>query len=740
MSKQKTLIRNQFSVPSLIRHVILSWLLAVVIEYFILPNELRDLAKLDGLAQMSFVRVIGITCGIAVLLTGISFLFKTKKTERWCIVAAFAVLAIAALRASATWAFLVVCVLVVVILTVFGIYGWEKTPEPVAESKKAHRAYIWITVGLSVVFFLFVSAWTVGRVYSFSSPTFDFGIFSQMFYNMKESGLPMTTVERDGLLSHFSVHVSPIYYLMLPFYWLVPTPATLQVLQAAVITSAVIPLWKIGKHHGLTGAQRMLVCAVLLLYPAFSGGTSYDIHENCFLTPLILWLLYGIDKKSITITTIAAVLTLMVKEDAAVYVAVVALWLITKTVLRFKKLDVQNLITGIVLLAISLGWFFLVTGYLAKSGDGVMTYRYNNFMYDGSSSLITVIKSVILNPMKAVYECVDAEKLYFIAMTLLPLLGLPLLTRRYERYILLIPYILVNLMSDYQYQHDIFFQYTFGSNAFLVYLTVVNLADLKINWQRLFALIAATIVSAVCFGIVVVPKAMNYPVQAIQYHDYYQNIRDTLDTIPDGASVTATTFYTTHLSQRKVLYDVRYCSQEHLLETEYVVLKLSANSDYKKYATGGKDNGFDNLVKLLEKNGYTEYESLNDVLVIYHKEQPEDPPDNPIISTQIASIPFADLEPGVGVVSEQYIEVKTDGATIEYSITYVSPLIRLEAGLMPIGGEKYVLEIENGSASGVFENVPAGEYHLFVRNIGCMLDYEERPVAAGAMVCKLKQV
>ena len=638
MSKQKTLIRNRFPVPSLIRHVILSWLLAVVIEYCILPNDLRDLAILDGLIQMSFARVIGITCCIAVLLAGISFFVKTKKIERWCIVAVFAVLAITAMRVSATWALLAVCILVLVILAVFGIYGWEKTPESVAEPKKAHRAYLWITVGLSAVFFLFVSAWTVGRVYSFSSPTFDFGIFSQMFYNMKESGLPMTTVERDGLLSHFAVHVSPIYYLLLPFYWLVPTPATLQVLQAAVITSAVIPLWKIGKHHGLTGSQRMLVCAVLLLYPAFSGGTSYDIHENCFLTPLILWLLYGIDKKSITITAIAAVLTLMVKEDAAVYVAVVALWLIVKTVLRFKKLDVQNFITGIALLAISLGWFFLVTGYLAKSGDGVMTYRYNNFMYDGSSSLITVIKSVILNPMKAVYECVDAEKLYFIAMTLLPLLGLPLLTRRYERYILLIPYILVNLMSDYQYQHDIFFQYTFGSNAFLLYLTVVNLADLKINWQRIFALVAATIASAVCFGIVVVPKAMNYPVQAIQYHDYYQNIRDTLDTIPDGASVTATTFYTTHLSQRKVLYDVRYCSQENMLETEYVVLKLSASSDYKKYATGGKENGFDNLVKLLAENGYTEYQSLNNVLVIYHKEQPEDPPANPVISTQMAPV------------------------------------------------------------------------------------------------------
>lgn len=619
MPKQKSLFVNKTAIPSLVRHLILSWLLAVVIEYFILPRELRDLAKLDGLAQMSFIRVIGITCGTAVLLTGISFFVRTRAAERWSIVTVFFVFAIAALQASAAWAFLAVCVLVLAILIIFAVYGWDKSPEPVSEPKKAHKAYIWSTVGLSAAFFLFVSAWTVGRVYSFSSPTFDFGIFSQMFFHLKESGLPMTTVERDGLLSHFAVHVSPIYYLMLPFYYLAPVPATLQVLQAAVITSAAIPLWKLGKNHGLTGAQRTFICALLFLYPAYAGGTSYDIHENCFLTPLILWLFYGIDKKNTAVTAIAAVLTLMVKEDAAVYVAVIALWLTVKTLLRCKKLDTQNLVTGTVMLAASLGWFFLVTGYLTKNGDGIMTYRYQNFMYDGSSSLITVIQSVILNPMKAVYECVDTEKLYFIAMTLLPLLGLPLLTRRYERYILLIPYVLVNLMSDYQYQHDIFFQYTFGSNAFLIYLTVVNLADWKIHWQRSFAVIAAAVVSAVCFAVVVVPKAIYYPVQAIQYYGYYQNIRDTLDTIPAGASVTAATFYTTHLSQRETLYDVRYCSQEHLLETEYVVLNLSSDSDYKKYATGSKDNGFDNLVKLLEKNGYTEYESLDNVLVIYRK-------------------------------------------------------------------------------------------------------------------------
>lgn len=619
MIEQKTLTRNQLTVPDLARRIILSWLLAVVTEYLFLPSELRDLAELNGLRQMSFARVIVITCAIAVLLTVISFFAKTKQLERCGIVAAFAVLAITALRASATWAFLAACILLLVILAVFGIYGRNKTPEPVAEQKKADKTYILITLVLSASFFLFVSVWTVSRVYSFSTPTYDFGIFSQMFYNMKESGLPMTTVERDGLLSHFAVHVSPIYYLMLPFYLLVPTPAALQVLQAAVITSAVLPLWKIGKYHGLTDAQKILVCALLLLYPAYSGGTSYDIHENCFLAPLILWLFYGIDIKNAAVTAIAAALTLTVKEDAAVYVAVIALWLTFKTVLRFSQIDIQNLITGLALLAVSIGWFFLVTGYLAKSGDGVMTYRYQNFMYDGSSSLITVIKSVILNPMKAVYECVDTEKLSFIAITLLPLMGLPLLTRRYERYILLIPYILVNLMSDYSYQHDIFYQYTFGSNAFLIYLTVINLADLKINRQRIFALIAATVVSAVCFAAVIIPKAVYYPVQAVRYHEYYQNVREALDTIPDDASVTATAFYTTYLSQRAILYDVRYCSQKHLLETEYVALNISADSSYENYTTDGEDNGYENLAGLLKDNGYSEYACVND-LIIWHRE------------------------------------------------------------------------------------------------------------------------
>lgn len=608
---------RSYHISDLIRQLFFSWLLAVLTEYLLLPGGLRDLAGLEGLAQMSLLRVLTVT---AVIFTGLFVLSRflpTAGAERWGTVGAFGILAAASLLSSFTWAFLGACVLILALLVVYGVYGWDRRPEHTAPPKKAHKVWLWLTLGLALAFFLFVSAWTVARVYVLSTPTYDFGLFCQMFHNMDQTGLPMTTLERDGLLSHFAVHVSPIYYLMLPIYRLLPYPATLQVLQAAVLSSAVIPLWKLGKLHGLSGVQRLLLCALLLLYPAYSGGTSYDLHENCFLTPLILWLLYGIDRKSSLITAVAALLTLMVKEDAAVYVAVIALWLSLRSVLRKK--DLRGLLTGLGLLAVSLGWFFAATGYLANRGDGVMTGRYNNFMYDGSSSLLTVIKALVLCPMKGVYECVDPEKLWFIALTALPFLGLPLMTRRYERLLLLFPYILVNLMSDYQYQHDIFFQYTFGSAAFLIYLTLLGLSDLRVDWQRVVALAAAAAVCAVGFGSVVVPTAMHYPVLAIENRDHYRSIRESLDTIPDDASVTASTFYTTWLSRRETLYDLRYCSREHLLETEYVVLRLSASGDFKNYATGGQANGLENLRTLLEEAGYEPVEELGNVLVIYRR-------------------------------------------------------------------------------------------------------------------------
>lgn len=607
-----------FAPYHLVRRCILSWFIAVLVEYSILPQELRDLNILDGLAQMSGERMVLIGCMSAILLTVVSCYRATVIFERWSIVFVFTALSCVALASTSSPSFLAACGIILTVLIFFAVYGWKHDEDLHIPGEPTRKPYILGVTVLCLALFLFICFWTLGRYYCFKTPCFDFGIFSQMFYYMKETGLPLTTVERDGLLSHFAVHVSPIYYLILPVYWLFPSPATLQWMQALIMASAMIPLWMLGKHYGLTNLQRFLLCLVLLLYPAYSGGAGYDIHENCFLTPLLFWLLYGIAKNKIGIISVASICTLAVKEDAAVYVAIVAVWLIVKSILHTPKKNLRSICLGSTMLVVSVFWFLAATGYLSQNGDGVMNYRYENFLYGGSTSLFTVIKSVLLNPLKAIYECSDDTKLSFMAMTMLPLMLLPLITRKFERYILLIPYILVNLMSDYQYQHDIFFQYSFGSIAFLIYLTVVNIADIKQNWMRISALCISVAIAAGCFFGVVYPRVVWYPADAIKNYEQHQSVRSILDTIPEEATVSATTYYATYLSQRKVLYNIQYGSANHIMSTEYIVLDPEKHNEYASYASTETESGFDHFVWLLERKGYSKIYSSTE-LVIYHR-------------------------------------------------------------------------------------------------------------------------
>lgn len=605
---------------SVLRRLLLSWLCAVAISYMALPQNLQSLSSLDGLARMS----LGAVCVMTSIFFGAcsvwGYFKDNARIERWLIVGIFAVLTCVTTIINFHWMYLLGCFSILIILIIYATKGWDSHVETFrypTKSKPGYKIMLWVLGGMFVAF---VSIWTVCRIYSFCTPTYDFGIFSQMFYNMRTSGLPYTTVERDGLLSHFHVHISPIYYLLLPVYFLFPYPVTLQVLQAVVLASSVIPLWLICRRRGLPETVSLLLCAVLLFYPAYSGGTSYDIHENAFLTPIILWLLYGIDRKSTGIIILFSCLCLLVKEDAAVYVAIIALYLFIKAATQKSRTHrAWGLLTGSYLMLGAIIWFLIVTSYLAEVGNGVMTYRYQNFMYDGSSSLITVVKSVLMSPMKALYECLDPEKAKFIVQTLLPLLALPLFTRKYERYILLIPYILINLMSDYQYQHDIMFQYTFGSTACLMYLTAVNLSDLKDHWKQGLLSCVSLVLCVVLFVDTVLPVAIRYPKLYKDNKEHYQQIRQCLQMIPDKASVAATTFYTTELSGREVLYDVKYTSTEHLLSSEYVALAVNSTTNYTRYETES-NSGFENLCELLKQNGYDIFAELEGTLIIYRKE------------------------------------------------------------------------------------------------------------------------
>ncbi len=424
---------------------------------------------------------------------------------------------------------------------------------------------------------------SVLRYTTFSAPNFDFGIFCNMFHNMKETGLPLVTCERDQLLSHFAVHISPVYYLILPFYMIFPSPVTLQVAQAVVLMLGVIPVYLLSRHFGYSNKMTALLCTLYAFYPPITTGCFYDIHENCFLPLFLLWMFYFFEKRRYIPMYLAALMVLTVKEDAALYLLIFGLYLI---------LSRRNRLHGAVLSAASVGYFVLAVYLLQTQGNGTLAgAHFDSLMYDPEAGLMGVVKTALLNPgflLTQLFKGGDPDawsKVWFALQIFLPLGLLPFTTKKPSRWLLLSP-ILINLLTNYPYQHDTGFHYQFGVCALAFYALLLNCKELKAPARRplLSLAVSATLCIYLIGGFYSFSANLNHYTEK---KDDFEKMEEILRTVPEDAGVIASTFLVPHLAQRSEIYEVDYHNRK--TDMEYVVLDLregyssDQNSGYLRY-------------------------------------------------------------------------------------------------------------------------------------------------------------
>lgn len=435
------------------------------------------------------------------------------------------------------------------------------------------------------------------RYKTFSSPNFDFGLFCNMFYNMEETGLPLVTSERDQLLSHFAVHISPVYYLFLPFFFLFPSPLTLQIGQAVVLVLGVIPVVLLSRHFKLSKLITLLLSALYLFYPALSTGCFYDLHENCFLPLFLLLTFLFYEKKKYLPMYLSAALVLSVKEDAAVYLAIFAVYLL---------LAEKKYLHGSILAAMAVGYFLLCGFLLSQFGEGMMVNRFDNLIYDTDLGLLGAIKTAIVNPGYLLTQLFSTEgntweKIMYLLQMLLPLGLLPFCSKKASRWLLTAP-LLINLLTMYVYQYNVNFQYHFAILAFLVYAAIKNLPDLTAPTQRTMLTVAAS--CCLCLYLsMVAPKVAHYTDIWLTYGDTYDQMEAILDTVPEDASVAASSFLVAHLADREEIYEIRY--HQGKTDVDYVVFDLRYDEK--------------TLIKYYEKKGYEPVSEHQDLILVLKK-------------------------------------------------------------------------------------------------------------------------
>ena len=487
---------------------------------------------------------------------------------------------------------------------------------PVKEFLEKHKKIVWWAVlSLCIIYVFYLCVVVYYKVKTIEVTTFDIGIFSQMFERMNTDWTPITTLERDRVLSHFAVHVSPIFYVMLPFYKLFPYVETLDILQVLVAFSAVIPLKLLLTKFKLSKLTNVLTVAWFVLFPVITTSGVTHLHENCFLTALIFWLFYFIVSEQKLGILCSTLLLLLVKEDAFIYViSIGAYFLLQKRFVFSKKTKLWILLADLIL---PLVYFMFAMYLLSAYGEGGMVSRFDAYLQDGENGLFMVLKNLLTHPEYVISTIFTANRLGYLFLMLSPLCFLPLFQRSWENYILALPLIVINLLPNWLYQYDIGAQYSYGSGALLFLMALLSLENLQIHQILQEKLIVLTVLTGIVVsGIFLHQLTHKWNFNIGYYHQNKQNFEDiqyTLESLPSESSVVAEHPYTPILRKHQKLYDIFYHNGQKVDSSiDFVVIPRRSKDTTELYVK---------LIKQYEQLGYKESGYSSNEIFILEKPQ-----------------------------------------------------------------------------------------------------------------------
>lgn len=345
------------------------------------------------------------------------------------------------------------------------------------------------------------------------SSSLDLALEENVIWNAWHSGALFRTTPYGGPTGNLvGEHAAYLSYAIAPFYAIHKSAETLLVLQSLLIGGAAIPLYLVARRYlgpWLSG----LVAIAYIFYPPVHGSNLYDFHYPP-LAPFFLWFtFYFVLARRNVLAAVFAVLTLSVREDVSVGLAILGLLLVL-TERRTKA--------GLWLAGAGVAYFVamkLVIMPLQRGGHEAFIHQYAGLVPEGSRGFSGVMKTVLGNPVFTLGVVLEKDKLLYLLQIFLPLAFFPL--RRPVGLLCCVPGFLFTLLSTgYRPLYQISFQYTAHWTSYLFIVLIVNLAWLGRQslprghagaaWRRawILAISIAMLVTSYQFGALIQHNAV----------------------------------------------------------------------------------------------------------------------------------------------------------------------------------------------------------------------------------------
>ncbi|MFC7842818.1 DUF2079 domain-containing protein [Streptomyces sp. NPDC057382] len=197
--------------------------------------------------------------------------------------------------------------------------------------------------GLAGVFFTLYATLSVRLHRRLLTTGYDLGIFEQAVRSYAHGNLPVSELKGPDF-PLLGDHFSPITATIAPLYRIWPSPITLLVVQAALLSLAVVPLTR-WAHRAIGRAGALVIGVGYGASWGIAQAVGFDFHEVCFAVPLLAFCLEALGRDRPRTAVAWALPLLLVKEDLGLTVTVVGLLIAHR---GHRRLGLATAATGLI--------------------------------------------------------------------------------------------------------------------------------------------------------------------------------------------------------------------------------------------------------------------------------------------------------------------------------------------------------------------------------------------------------
>jgi len=330
---------------------------------------------------------------------------------------------------------------------------WQRLQQSVSPTMGIAIAALIYSVALGSVAIL--------RHWSLNSNALDLGLMDQIVWNSTQGRWFEESFIAGHPMSFLGHHFSPALALLVPFYWLLPGPETLIVLQIGCIVGSAILLYRVGAKLTKRVWVATALAWMVLLHPLVHDAALFDFHQDAIGMFFLALGLFGVTYRRWGIAAVGWLISLLAKEEIAIYwIAIGAFLLLVEGKRRWHK---------VLFVLLNVLWLYAVITLLIPlfQSKGEVGFSFFERYATWGSSIGDVFSTISIKTVFVIQNLLLPSRVSGLAMMVLPVL-LFLVRSRWSVLILLMP-LGINTFSDLVGQHNYRFHYSLLPMVMIVY-------------------------------------------------------------------------------------------------------------------------------------------------------------------------------------------------------------------------------------------------------------------------------